>query len=535
MRILMNQRSESLCQVVQYPGSWNYFKLFTGHILTILFLVGCALPFTGWSQQLETRWLVQPAPNADMSFMLQPNSDFITFGVPFRTNELGFRDGPILQKTPNLFRILCVGDSVTFGTGVSNEDTFPNVLERMLQKHAHPGVKVDVINMGISAYSARNIRGQMEEYLAKLQPDVVVYVFVENDLDDSVSAGANGYLTAWDRSKPYEIPFVGDDFAGMWLIRRQQMEKRNILSRITNAFDNQLDEICKLPPPLILGAHPEPVRRWQRFVEDLDRMQQITKAAGAAFFVYSFALEAHSEPIVLRVQQICRQRGIPEASTIPVFNYDTYTDRYSLGYDPHCNPEGHRVMADRLQTFLAESQALPERFFQPGFPVTPYKEQINLELAASLETSSLNGPAVIDFSKGSGAIGLLAGFGIDGKIGRSCIFRLGGIGNAIRVEASSVTGTPEQGVSIEARIEGVPSGLAYQLTKERLLCSFPIPEKFQGQTVEVELITNGPLWVPNELERQQGMIPLAAQIHSIQRATEERPQERITLGSLEKS
>jgi lysophospholipase L1-like esterase len=499
------------------PWDNAYYKYLT--FRSLLLITSLFFTMTGWSQQLETRWMVQPTSNTDMTYMLQPNGDFITFGVPFRTNELGFRDGPILQKTPNVFRILCVGDSVTFGTGVTNEDTFPNVLETTLQQYAQPGVTIDVINMGVSAYNARNIRGQLEEYLPVLKPDAVVYVFVENDLDDSVAAGENGYLTACDPTKSYEAPFVGDDFAGMWMIQRQGSGHKNILTRIANVFDNQLDVICKLPPPLILGTHPEPVRRWQKFEADLDRMKQLTTDSGAAFLVYSFALEAHSEPVVLHLQEVCRARGIPEASTLPVFNYETYSGRYSLGYDPHCNPDGHRAMADRLLSFLAESGALSQRYVQPSIPIKAYNEQIDMELAASLEKDSLNGPAVIDFAEGTGAIGLLAGFGIDGRIGRVCIYRLGGTGITMEVEANSLTGTAEQPVSLSARIEGIPSGPVYQLTAERLQCTFPIPQEFAGRTVEVELVTQGPLWLPSPADRQQGVIPMAARIHTIRRGS----------------
>ncbi len=498
---------------------WIHVQSVSWKWKALLFTAVLSFTMAGWSQHLETRWMVQPAPNADMTYMLQPNGEFITFGVPFQTNELGFRDKPISEKTPNLFRILCVGDSVTFGTGVTNEETFSNVLEEMLQEYAQPGVTIDVINMGVSAYNARNIRGQLEEYLPVLKPDVVVYVFVENDLDDSVSAAPNGYLTACDPTQPFEAPFVGDDFAGMWLIRKQNIGNKSILTRIGNVFDNQLDEICKLPPPLILGTHPEPTRRWQRFEEDLDRMKQLTGNSGAAFLVYSFALEAHSEPVVQRLREICRTRGIPEATTMPVFNYDSYAGHYSLGYDPHCNPEGHQIMADRLLSFLAGNNALPERFISPQIPRNDYQEQIDLELAASLECQSLSGPESIDFTEGTGAIGLLAGFGIDGQIGRSCIFRLGGVGKSIELEAASVTGTTEEIVSLEARIEGISSGLVYQLAKDRMMCSFPVPEEYSDQTIEVELITQGPIWLPKEAQRQQGYIPMAAKIQRIQRGS----------------
>lgn len=246
-------------------------------------------------------------------------------------------------------------------------------------------------------------------------------------------------------------------------------------------------------------------------------MKSLCEQAGASLLVYTFGMKAHSEPIEMKVRGICQEKGISEASTLPVFLYETYADKYSLGGDPHCNPEGHRVMADRLLSFLVESRSLPDRFINPGIQFNRYDDTIDAQLAASLEQQSLSGPADIDFEKGHGAIGLLGGVDIDGKIGRRFIFRLGGTGNAMEVLANGLTGTPDQPLTLLAQVEGFPVGSPVNLTKERVTCFFPIPPEFAGKTVEVELITQGPLWLPSPAERQQGVIPLAAQVHRIRR------------------
>lgn len=477
----------------------------------------CGFASSTWSQALETRWEVMTAPNPDMTFMLQPNKDFVTLGVPFRTNEFGFRDEPLRPKTPGMFRILVVGDSVTFGTGVKNEETFPNVLEKKLAGRARPSHSVDVINAGISAYNIRNIRGQMQEFMPKIQPSLVVYVFVENDLDDSVSPGPNNYLAAYDPQKPAEEPFVGDDFAGMWMIKRQSMEKQGLFSKLKGLFDNQFEEICQLPPPLILGNHPEPNRRWTRFTQEFETMKALCEGSGARFVVYSFALKNHSEPILKRVEEICQAHQVPEASTLPIFNYSEYADRYSLVYDPHCNPQGHDLMADRLLSFLVESHSLPETIFDLSLPVNHYVEQIDPAVALDLETRSLKGPGEIHFANAQGIIGLLAGFDVYGKIGRSCLFRLGGEGGIMEIQAQSLTDTPEQPVTLSARIEGAMVGPPVQLTRTMATYRFPIPDPYSAQTIEAELITQGPLWVPTIDQRQQGAMPLAAQVNYIKR------------------
>src|SRR5580765_1287067 len=56
-------------------------------------------------------------------------------GAPVSTNRLGFRDlrEYDLAKKPNTYRILVLGDSVTFGHGSVYEHTYPFLLEERLK------------------------------------------------------------------------------------------------------------------------------------------------------------------------------------------------------------------------------------------------------------------------------------------------------------------------------------------------------------------------------------------------------------------
>src|SRR5207249_3921454 len=63
---------------------------------------------------------------AGLEYELIPNArnDFYA-GGPVRVNSLGFRDREFaLHKSPGVFRVPTVGDSVTFGFGVPLEDTY---------------------------------------------------------------------------------------------------------------------------------------------------------------------------------------------------------------------------------------------------------------------------------------------------------------------------------------------------------------------------------------------------------------------------
>ncbi len=95
-------------------------------------------------------------------------------------NNHGFRDDDVvLPKPEGLYRIVCIGGSTT-EEGNSNEQTYPNIMERKLQERFGKQ-RVEVINCGISGITSYNERRRMEDYLA-LDPDLIVYYNGINDI-----------------------------------------------------------------------------------------------------------------------------------------------------------------------------------------------------------------------------------------------------------------------------------------------------------------------------------------------------------------
>lgn len=69
--------------------------------------------------------------------------------MPVAINSDGLRGREInTPKPPHTFRILAVGDSVTFGYGVREEDTYVKVLERRLNEGESGGREFEVLNGG---------------------------------------------------------------------------------------------------------------------------------------------------------------------------------------------------------------------------------------------------------------------------------------------------------------------------------------------------------------------------------------------------
>ena len=111
-------------------------------------------------------------------------------GVPVRTNALGFRStrDDRIAKNPNTFRILVLGDSVTFGHGAVHD--YPAVLESQL-KQWRPEVDWQVWNLGVPGYNTSQELSYLHEVGPSYQPDLVIVGFFINDIIGNAPAPPN--------------------------------------------------------------------------------------------------------------------------------------------------------------------------------------------------------------------------------------------------------------------------------------------------------------------------------------------------------
>ena len=107
-------------------------------------------------------------------------------GVPVKINQLELHDDReyALAKGPNTFRILVLGDSVTFGHGSVGEHTYPRLLEDRLRAWK-PAIDWQVWNAGVPGYNTSQELAHLLEVGPAFQPDLVIVGFFENDLVDN--------------------------------------------------------------------------------------------------------------------------------------------------------------------------------------------------------------------------------------------------------------------------------------------------------------------------------------------------------------
>lgn len=96
-------------------------------------------------------------------------------------NSRGFR-GPEFESPPrpSRLRIVCLGDSWTFGANVGQDDAYPQRLEA-LARQAFPGADLEVLNLGVLGYSSYQGIEVLRSVGLALEPDVIVIGYGMND------------------------------------------------------------------------------------------------------------------------------------------------------------------------------------------------------------------------------------------------------------------------------------------------------------------------------------------------------------------
>ena len=109
----------------------------------------------------------------------------IEFSAPVQINSLGLRGPEVVPVPPGGQRVLLVGDSMIAGFEVPEEQHVRTLLERALNQRLDHAVQV--VNGGVRGYGTDQTWMAFRDKGQKLKPDVVVYVYSSNDLEDNTS------------------------------------------------------------------------------------------------------------------------------------------------------------------------------------------------------------------------------------------------------------------------------------------------------------------------------------------------------------
>lgn len=301
-------------------------------------------------------WKSNPGP-------LRPGQSFVDRFKPalayhVAVNDLGFR-GPAapLHKTPGTLRVLCLGDSYTFGAYVDDESTWPAQLETILREK-EPDLDLEVINAGISGFTIVDEMAFLEEHGLQLEPDAVVLAFVLNDLADLTrrvssremlrlaseqSAGSSiGRLKARMRqTATYNLLFL----AKAWLLQ-------------SAGADPTLQEV-DIRHLLKTDYDAETVGLFDKYRGQLAQMKRLLDAQGVPLVLliipcWEQAAQGATDQTQTRLSTMARELQIPTVDLLPSFRKIDPRGRkfFNMPKDHHPSARGYRRAAIDLAAAL---------------------------------------------------------------------------------------------------------------------------------------------------------------------------------------
>ena len=288
---------------------------------------------------------------------LKPNLDHAIWDFTVvSTNAQHFRaDYPIGAKPAGAFRIVCLGDSVTFGYRVPpvwpdkpkdydpEWQPFPMLLEKELRK-ANPNRRIEVFPMAVPGYTSHQGLAWLRRDIDYLQPDMVIASFGWNDASVSDVPDRQAIDTRWF---PVTIRWVIDHsqafaHATRWLRSRNKPAQHVVVSPVPRVSEseyiNNFTQIVSLARSrkaavIVIGAP------YRDSTTNPPEAQLMTR--------YRAALKSTMQ-----------QSQTPYLEILELTEAAGSVNQGFFGELIHPNHIGHRLMASELLKFMAQRHLL---------------------------------------------------------------------------------------------------------------------------------------------------------------------------------
>ena len=289
---------------------------------------------------------------------LKPNLDHAYWDFTVvSTNAQSFRaDYPIGAKPTRTFRIVCLGDSVTFGYRVPpvwpekpNDynpewQPFAMLLEKEL-RNANPNRSIEVFPMAVPGYTSHQGLAWLKRDIDYLQPDVVIASFGWNDASASDVPDREAIDTRW---WPVAI---------RWLIDHSQAfahATRWLRSR------NRVKPVAHVPVPRVSQ---------KEYIDNFNAIVRLAKDHGAGVIVIGAPYrDSTTNPPEARL--MTQYRGLLKSdmqlSQTPYLEILELTEAAGsvnegfFGELIHPNHMGHRLMASELLKLMSQQRLLKD-------------------------------------------------------------------------------------------------------------------------------------------------------------------------------
>jgi lysophospholipase L1-like esterase len=317
----------------------------------------------GWELMAVRRIVYQVVDNEALNYMLKPDMQYNFENVHVVINSQGLRGDLVSEeKPPGVYRILGLGDSVTFGWQVRFEETYLEQLESMLNA-SDASRRYEVINAGVPGYNLGNELVYLREHGVRYGPDLVIVGFSAlNDADGTravyIADGNIAYVPLDSSSAPTDSGGVVAPLKGF--LRR----KSHLYHFVTQEYGMLRERWSDSRRTNGTAYHwPFPLEEeddlWELIRSQISEIQDVAEQHGARLLVVTFPMlsQVTSEDAPLVPQEVladlARQIGVPVVDALPAFRgygrSPVFADDFS-----HPSAFGHQLVAKEIFSLLQE-------------------------------------------------------------------------------------------------------------------------------------------------------------------------------------
>ncbi len=282
------------------------------------------------------------------------------FSYPVQHNRFGLRDREHpLDPPAGRFRMIALGDSFTYGSGATFEQTYLRRLEVLLSRRPGTHPPIDIVKAGIPRYYPETERMLLEAYGLRFRPDLVLVGFTPNDITDTclgleaVVRDGSGYL------KSSEAEALGPLGHGLFL---RSHAARIVLGawvrdRLARRYRLSWEDVFRDG-----GIHEVD---WVGVEREFDRMLQLLRPRGTPLVIvvvpWRGPWDAASGYPARRLEKWAADRPLATViDPLPAFRRAaTAGERLHWQRDPHCTPAGYRVLAEAIVEELESRSLVP--------------------------------------------------------------------------------------------------------------------------------------------------------------------------------
>jgi lysophospholipase L1-like esterase len=305
-------------------------------------------------------WIFELRPGAEGSI---PDRRIAGKGAAlYRISADGLRDALYARPKPDgVFRVVVLGDSLSFGYGVEEAEAYPQVLEELLSEFV-PDFRIEVVNLGVGGYNAYNEAELLKGVGQSYEPDLVLVQFCINDLNDPTlhfdSQTRIALSAIPDAAFPDPSQRRGSAHVPSRLFRWCRVSKLCAATYDRWLAMNAPERDARARRDAMVAVEATSRLEW-RWLEALyQEMARVANAGGASFAILAFPYRAQLEepaphPVQLRLAGLGRRQGWPVIDPLAAF-MAAHMESTPLFIDWwHPTPAGHRIAAIAIARALA--------------------------------------------------------------------------------------------------------------------------------------------------------------------------------------